>query len=616
MYLKTILLLPAITFLISLLFYKTESVKKYLNLIVYGILFYYGIILYKQIGTNFGYNLNFSSLSVNFNVTYLGYFFTLMITGLTFLTVLFYLKFMKDENAPRDFYIWLAIKTFGMLGVVFASDLFTFFLMWEVMSWSTYFVMRKGENTQESSFKYLIYAVSSGMLLLVGLTITYNTFGTFDFAQIHNALSGASVSLLFLLAVIFIGSFAIESAVFPLHSWLPDSYSNTFSPITSYLTGISTRIGVFAIIIFLFNIIGMENINKLVIFKGISLMYILGLISAITIIIPTFTALEQYDAKKLVTWHGIGQGGYMILGLASGTALGIAGGIFHIVNHLTYVSLILFSVAAVEYRTGTTNLNKLGGLIKKMPIEFLGLLIGIIALAGIPPMNGFVSKWMIYKTLILTGHPILAIAAVIGTLGTILSVYKLIHNIFLGQLPPEYNNIKEAPFILQIPIIVLMIVVYVLGVYPGIALSLIAKIQSALNLPAVNYTLHGVSKEVGELNMNVINLVFLGGIIVAYLIYLLGNKRRHVSQYNNYAAGHFLTEKTKYNFNYKFYAALDHVISPWKKRIIERTEKAIISFTENFGEYFRRIYTGNLNTYTMYILTAFVISIIILKELL
>lgn len=199
----------------------------------------------------------------------------------------------------------------------------------------------------------------------------------------------------------------------------------------------------------------------------------------------------------------------MLIGLASGSALGIAGGIFHVLNHMAYVVLIVFAIAAVEFRTGTTNLNKLGGLIKKQPVAFLALLFGIIGLAGLPPMNGFVSKWFIYRALILGGYPFLAIAAVIGTIGTILSVYKLIHNMFLGQLPERYNNVKEVPFSMQLPMWILMIVVFGLGVYPGFAMGLIAKIQGSLGLAVVPYSLTGIESGSGQLNMLVVSILLL-----------------------------------------------------------------------------------------------------------
>ncbi len=609
-------LLPLIGIVLCLIFIRVEVVKKFLSLVLFGILIYFNVVLFGYVGKTFKFPFSIVGQSLTFRVTYLNLYFSLMISGISFLTVLFSLRFMEGKENASLYYLWLLVKTFGMFGVIFSNDFLTFFIAWEIMSWSTYLLMiQSGGDAVRASYKYLVYAISSAMILLAGIAILYVHFGSFDFAKISAGYGDLSTGVLLLTAILFVVSFSVEAAVFPLHSWLPDAYSKSFSPITSYLAGISTRMGIYAIILFLFGIVGARVIDKLQIIGVINFRYILGLFAVLTMVIPTYTALFQNDAKKLVTWHGIGQGGYMLVGIVSGSALGIAGGIFHVLNHLTYVTVILFSIAAVEYRTGTTNLNKLGGLIKKMPVSFVGLLFGIIGLAGIPPMNGFVSKWFIYRALILNGYPLLAIGAVIGTLGTILSVYKLIHNIFLGQLPEEYNNVKEVPIDMQIPIWILGLATMVFGVYPGLAVSLIAKIQTSLGLEAVKYSMNGVVSSAGQLNMLVISIVFMGGLAVAYIVYLLGHRRKHVVQYDNYAAGNFLSKDIPYNYNYHFYAGIEHIFEPYRKKIVERSENSIAALAEAVGEYLRRIYTGNVTTYAIYIVASFLIVAIIAGKL-
>ncbi len=611
-----LLLIALAGVILNVLFYKSKIVQKYVSLLLFAVLAYLSFNMYKQVGSHFSIPFLIAGQSIGFTITWLNYYFALMITGITLLTAIFSLKYMEGKEGIVHYYTVLFMKTFGMLGVILSSDLITFFVFWEIMSWSTFSLMSTGgKEAPKSALKYFIFAVTASMILMVGVVLSYSLFGSFDFAVIHSKIDSLSLPMTGFLLSIFIVSFSIESAVFPMHSWLPEGYSNTFTTFTAYLTGISTRIGIYGIILFLFGIFGIQTVDKLVILGKINFRYIFGVFAALTMIIPTFTALYQHDAKKLIAWHSVGQGGYMLIGLASANALGISGGILHIINYLTYQVLIVFAIASVEYRTGTTNLNKLGGLIKKMPVSYLALLFGIIGLAGLPPMNGFVSKWFIYKALIMSGYPFLAIAAVIGTIGTILSVYKLIHNMFLGQLPERYNDIKEVSFSMQLPMWILMIVVFGLGVYPGLAMGLIAKIQTSLGLAVVPYSLHGIASGSGQLNMLVITALFMGGLAVAWIIYLLGSRRKHVNQYNNYAGGHFLNKDVAYNFNYEFYAAIEHVIDPYRKKIIERTERGIIGLVDAVSEYVRRIYTGMINTYAIYILTAFVITIIFLKEL-
>ena len=614
---SNLLLITLAGVVLNVLFYRSKIVQKYISLLLFGALTYFSFTMYGKVGTHFDVPFLVAGQSIGFTITWLNYYFAIMITGITLLTVVFSLKYMEGKEGSTHYYTVLFMKTFGMLGVILSSDLITFFIFWEIMSWSTFALMSTGgKAAPKSAFKYFVFAFTASMILMVGVVLSYTLFGSFDFGVIRELIPTLSLPVTGFLLTVFITAFAVESAVFPFHSWLPDGYSNTFTTYTAYLSGISTRIGIYGIILFLFGIFGIETVDKLSLIGKINFRYLLGIFAALTMVIPTFTALYQHDAKKLIAWHSIGQGGYMLIGLASASALGISGGIFHILNYLTYQVLIVFAIASVQYRTGTTNLNKLGGLIKKMPVSYLALLFGIIGLAGLPPMNGFVSKWFIYRALILEGYPFLAIAAVIGTLGTILSVYKLIHNMFLGQLPERLNDVKEVPFIMQLPMWILMVVVLGLGIYPGVAMSVVAKIQVSLGLDAVPYSLHGIAAGSGQLNMLVISVLFVGGIFITWIIYLLGSRRKHVGQYNNYAGGHFLHKDIAYNFNYEFYAAMEHVIDPYRRKVIERVERTILGVTDAVSEYIRRIYTGMINTYSIYIIAAFVVTIIILKELL
>jgi len=295
----------------------------------------------------------------------------------------------------------------------------------------------------------------------------------------------------------------------------------------------------------------------------------------------------------------------MLLGIVIGTPMALAGGFFHIINYASYILLTFLGIGAVEMRTGTTNLNKLGGLIKRMPVSFLAVLFGIIGLAGIPPMNGFVSKWLLYKSAISAGFPFLALAAFLGTIGTILSVYKFIHNIFLGQLNKEYQDIKEVPVLMQIPMYVLMATVWILGIFPSLALRPIAKIQMFFGREALKFTSSGVALNVGHLNMLVVNSVMGLMFLLAAVIFLVGNRRIIVNQYNNYAAGHFLNERVRYNYNYHFYPTLQRFISNYNKNIINRGVNIVAGFIERLSGSLRRVYCGQLNYYALYIGLAF-----------
>jgi NADH-quinone oxidoreductase subunit M len=594
---------------------RKPAVVKFWALLVFAAIAATAVLAKVEIGDEYLGPAVFGS-ALSFGLTDLSWAFVMMIAGITVLTVFFTMGSLRDTGNYRMYYAWLFAKVFGMFGLVMSRDLLSFFIMWEIMSWATYFVMQQGrDEARTAAGGYLVYAIVAGMVLLGGVLFIRTVAGSFEFAAITKAMAGAKLGILVTSVVLVMVPFLIEAAVYPAHGWLPSAYASAESSMTAYLSSISTRMGLFALILFVFSVFGLAAVDRIGISARLNLRTVLLVLAALTAVFPTYTALIQHDAKRLLTWHSIGQGGYMLLGLATASTLGTTGGLMHIFNYMTYVALIIFSIAAVEYRTGTTNLNKLGGLIVKQPVAFLGMLFGIIGLAGIPPMNGFVSKWFIYRSLILGGYPFIALAAFIATVGTIMSVYKLIHNMFLGQLPERYDNVKEVGLAMQLPIWILMAVVLGTGVFPGLILEWIAKIQVSLGIAPIAWTLGGVASTAGDLDMMVIMAVFTSCIGVGAVIFFIGGKRRIVSQYDNYAAGHFLNKNVPYNFNYHFYSAFEHIFGSWYDAApVQKTERNIGRLIGVKADFIRRFFTGQINTYAAYYVAAIVIVLAILKE--
>jgi len=293
-----------------------------------------------------------------------------------------------------------------------------------------------------------------------------------------------------------------------------------------------------------------------------------------------------------------------------GTALGVNGGIFHIVNHTSYIALLFLVVGAVEYGTGgVRDLNSLGGLARKMPIVFIGALVGACGLIGIPLTNGFVSKWLIYKSLILNGYPLLAFAALIGTWGTILSLYKFVHNIFLGQLPTKYENIKKAPLSMQFPILVYAVIIVVFGILPGIPLRVINMFVSSFGFDSLKINLWGISSETGVLNTINICAVILVVAVIAWLVLRLARRSVSVSQENSYAAGAAIP-KDKYHYSVEFFDPLNRMIGPYLKDVIDQFYYWVARRVQVLCDGIRRVYTGDVGNYVAYIVLFLVLLII------
>jgi len=503
----------------------------------------------------------------------------------------------------------LAFNVFSMLVLLASGELLSLFIGWELVSWASFLIMAMGSaRAARYAMRYLIYAIAGAMAILGAMVLVYSITGSFEFDAFKAAVPAMSRSMLWLLFGLFAAGFGIKMALLPFHLWQAKAYAETPGPGGAFLGAISSRMGLFAIILVLVQLLGVARLAELDIpYTFLSARDLLAWVAVLTIIFATFTALRQHDARRLLAWHGIGQGGYMLLGIMIADDLGSAGGLMHVFNHATYQALLFMVVTAVIYRTGTSDLNKLGGLVARMPISFFLMLIGIIGLAGLPPMNGFVSKWLIYRSLIIDESPLLFVAAVIGTLGTILSVYKLIHNTFLGQLRLEHNEVEEAPWSMTLPMIILAALVFVTGYFPGLVLDWVSAVQGAVGLPVLAHHLGGVAIDKGGLDMVWIVSVLLVGFGIGTLVFFAGGRSRRVHQLDNYAGGHFLTAETRYQYSDNFYPGLMHLIAPWYRKSFRWLERSLIAFIDILSQAMQGLYRHSHPVF--YLLVVVVVSL-------
>jgi NADH-quinone oxidoreductase subunit M len=440
---------------------------------------------------------------------------------------------------------------------------------------------QRGGFAAQAALRYIVYAMGGAMAILIAIILLQQATGSLQFDTIRTALTNLPDGLVWTVMLLFGAGFMVKMAMLPFHLWQAEAYSETPGPAAAFLGAIASRMGLFALLIVLVQLISLERLITMdVIFSFWDARTLWAWLAAITIVIPTYIALTQSDARLLLAWHGIGQGGYMLLGIMVASPMGVSGGLLHVFNYATNQAVLFLAVTAVLYRTGTTDLDRLGGLVTRMPLSFLAMLIGIIGLAGLPPMNGFVSKWLVYKSLIDNGMPLLFLAAAIGTLGTILSVYKLIHNTFLGQLRLEHQDVKEVPWSMSVPMLLVGALVFITGYMPGLALDMVSLAQQALGVAPLNYTLGGVQTEHGSLNMLGVVSILLISIGIGAAVFFLGNRSSKVHQLDNYAGGHFLSADIRYHYSHNFYAGLMRVIGPWYRGSIVWLESAVNSATQ------------------------------------
>ena len=542
----------------------------------------------------------FLDLPLIIRLNALSWLFAITISSIGALCIIFSLSYIKGRERANFYYLMMLLVNAGMLGIVLSGDLVSFYIFWEIMSWSTFLLISYNRGPAlAAGLKYIIMSIIGSVTMLVGIISLYATYGTLDISEIASLIASASPGYILFVLILFCTAFGIKNAVLPFHTWLPDAHSEAPAPFSAVLSGILIKIGTYGLLLTMYVIVGLK------IFLGLgsgllNFHFILAALGAITIIVPTFIALLQNDAKRLLAWSSIGQVGYIILGIAFGTSLGVAGGIFHFFNHAAFKALLFLTMGAVEYQTKVRDLNSLGGLIKKMPLTFAAALIGTFGLIGVPLTNGFVSKWMIYKTLILEGHPFLAFAALIGTWGTILYCYKLIHNVFLGQLPEKYNTMRKTPFSMQFPLIVLSFVILLFGILPGIPLKLINKIVTSFGFESLNVTIWGIASDTGALNTINIAFALVAAVVIVWILFRMGSQPVPVSQDDSYAAGAYVPED-KYSYTVNFYGPLYRMITPYLRDVIDELYYWIAGKVQWMCDGIRRIYTGDVRNYVLYI---------------
>jgi formate hydrogenlyase subunit 3/multisubunit Na+/H+ antiporter MnhD subunit len=543
----------------------------------------------------------FFDLGLVLRLNILSWLFAITIVVVGALSIIFSLSYIEGREKTDFYFFEMALVNAAMLGIVLAGDLLSFYIFWEIMSWSAFLLISYNKGPAlAAGMKYIIMSIIGSVCFLVGMLSLYVSFDTLDISQIASTITSASSGYILFILTVFGVTFGIKNAILPFHTWLPDAHSEAPAPFSAVLSGILIKMGTYGFILILYVMIGLKLFLSLG-YGWFSLRHILCALGAITILIPSFIAVLQNDAKKLLAWSTVGQAGYIILAIAFGTNIALVAGIFHFFNHALFKALLFFAMGAVEYRTKTRDLNSLGGLIRKMPVVFVCVLVGICGLIGVPLTNGFVSKWLIYKTLILEGSPLLAFFALMGTWGAVLYCYKLIHNVFLGQLPEKYKDVQKSPLSMRLPMIVLSFVIILFGTLPGIPLKVIDAIGTSFGFEPLNVTLWGITSETGTLNtINIFSAVLIAAALV-WLVFRSTAKSVEVAQEDSYAAGAH-TPIDKYHYTVEFYNPLHRMISPFLRDIIDEFYYWIVSCVQRFADSIRRIYSGDVGYYVMYII--------------
>jgi multicomponent Na+:H+ antiporter subunit D len=379
---------------------------------------------------------------------------------LWFFSVLYSTGYMAHEHKRRRYFIFYLLSLSMTMGIALSANLLTLYLFYEFLTIFTYpLVIHEGnKEARAAGISYIIYSFLGAGLILVGLILTYGNTGTLEFTRGGIVdLSTGSLLLWQITFICFVLGFGVKAAIMPLHAWLPAAMAAP-TPVSALLHAVAVvKSGVFGILRSMYSIFG---ITALV---GLQMGYFVAALVSVTILIASIIAMQQDVLKKRLAYSTISQLGYITLGAGLLNSIGLAGGLLHIINHALLKITLFFCAGAIITVTGKKKISELNGLGKQMPLTMIAFTIAAIGMIGIPPVNGFISKWYLIQGSLESGAPIF-VAVLIGS-ALLNAAYFLPIIIAAFFKEGDFKTVKgpEAPLSMLIPILILVAGCLVIG---------------------------------------------------------------------------------------------------------------------------------------------------------
>lgn len=381
------------------------------------------------------------------------------------------LAYMKNRGGKTKFYALFMLLLSGMLGMIYTGDIFNLFVFLEVTSVAACslvgFNLSRGPS-QEAAFKTLALYTVGALLFLFAVGILYGQYDALNIGYLSQVLTYSWLDKVAL--GLFLAALGMKVGAVPLHMWVPDAYSEAPAPISLLLVS-NTLVSLYALYRICFSLYGVTMNSSA---SG----WILALLGTVSIFVGVSMAFLQNKIKRLMAYCALSQVGYMLLGVGVGLAtleyqatasygfMALQGGLFHILNDAIYMGLLFLVAGAVIFRTDSRNMNNMGGLAHSMKWTSIYALVGIGAISGLPPFNGFASKIMIYES-VFQFSPILSVVAIIGSILTLAVFVKAFYSAFLGPATEEIQDVNPAPLSMQLAMGMLALVIIFMGLFPS-----------------------------------------------------------------------------------------------------------------------------------------------------
>lgn len=383
------------------------------------------------------------------------------------LTAIYSVRYMEHETGDTEYYTLLLLMVAGMVGVSFSGDFFTLFVFWEIMCLSSYVLVafRKDEpEPVEAALKYTIMSVAGSASLLLAMALLYGLSGTLNFAYIASGFragtqaAAGDIWQLVALALMIVG-FGIKAAIVPFHTWLPDAHPAAPSPISAMLSGAVIKVGAYSLI----------RVCTLIFFPLTDIWQpLLVILALLSMFVGNIMALVQTDLKRLLAFSSVAQMGYIIFGLATGTMDGLTGSLFHILNHAVMKGLLFLCAGAFLYATGSRKIQALAGMGRKLPAVGTIFTVGMLSIAGLPGLNGFMSEIWIIRAGIEAAMYLPVALLILNVLLSVVYYLRTMQVILLREPSKEVGEIRPVPISMLLPMVVLAALCLAIGLYPDV----------------------------------------------------------------------------------------------------------------------------------------------------
>ena len=548
--------------------------------------------------------LAITGLVAYFALTYTDYDPLRMIFAVIFLlgSALTMLAGFDVQGRRPGFYPSVMLMLAGLIMLIRATDSFAFFAAWEVLTIGSYFLILRGKRSEPHALSYLLFSFGGALAMLAGFALAAQGAPSIALVALAQVAESVAPWVFLLLAI----GFMTKTAAIGLHIWLPGAHAEAELDVSPMVSGILLKAGLYGLMVLLLAM-GTQRL------AGVDLVDLLLWIGALTAFLGNLMAIFQEDAKRLLAYSSIGQMGYAIFGLALMNHLGWLMALMFVINHYIYKSMLFLAVGGVARRTGTRQMFLMGGLITLMPLSFIAVMIGIIAMSGVPPLSGFGGRWIFYNAILATDARLpIALIFLSGPIA-FLYLFRLIHTIFLGQLKDEHRQVKEAPFWILLPQMIYVAILIVAALVPGLLLRHVDQyLTEFFPFGALNWEGLRITSDFGYWNPVAIMLT-IGVIFILLLSWLLFVNRRaqKVKQFNIVFSAERPYRPETTHFAWNFFAPYRKAMGFLVQPLVTRFWDLITQTLHGIGEMTRRIYNGNAQTYAFHLI-GFVVVVFLL----